>query len=193
MDAVRGTPGFFYIMHQCFIHIQQVRAFEEEFGFYQLQLQVHLSRCATISRSIHGRASADNSLAINPIEGPENTSDDQEPTIAEIVSAIQIRLRKAQQEAAKMEADVLASRFEASITTTLDLRTMRVRMTRFLNKQKVQAAKTIEGMKWAFYKKDKHDKFVTDISALIEHLERKVSRESLTLGDAIMYIARAHS
>ncbi|UKZ73244.1 hypothetical protein TrVFT333_000886 [Trichoderma virens FT-333] len=115
--------------------------------------------------------------------------------MAEIISAIQSRLRKAQQEAAKMEADFITTPLDVGVSTP-DLKTMRVRMTGFLDKRKVQAAKTIEGIKWAFYKKDKHEKFITEISALIKHLERKVNtiKESQRLDDTrIMYIARART
>ncbi|KAL6805988.1 hypothetical protein J3E68DRAFT_390016 [Trichoderma sp. SZMC 28012] len=134
-------------------------------------------------------------LAIRAIEGPKKASDNQEPTVAEILSAIQNKLRKAQQDAAEMEAVFLqigAPRPEAPD----GVETMRRRMTGYLNERKVQAAKTVEGIKWAFYKKDRHDKFIADISALIKHLERKVNtnKESLSLGNSpIIYIARAHS
>ncbi|KAK4076370.1 hypothetical protein Trihar35433_2930 [Trichoderma harzianum] len=195
MDAVGSTASIFHLAYQFFSRIQQARAFEEEFGLYQLQLQVHLSRCATVSKIIDDPNGAADMLAIRAIDGPKKASDNQEPTVAEILSAIQNRLRKAQQDAAEMEAVLLqigAPRPEAPDGDE----TMRLRITGYLNERKVQAAKTVEGIKWAFYKKDRHDKFIADISALIKHLERKVNtnKESLSLGNSpIIYIARAHS
>ncbi|KAK0760042.1 hypothetical protein N5P37_007121 [Trichoderma harzianum] len=195
MDAVGGTASIFHLTYQFFSRIQQARAFEEEFGLYQLQLKVHLSRCATVSSILYNMNGADDILAIHGTDDPAKASVNQEPTIAEILSAIQDRLRKAQQEAAEMEAIFL--RIGTPRPETADgVETMRLRMTGYFNERKVQAAKTVEGIKWAFYKKDKHDKFIADISALIKHLERKVNTNSdgLLLGNSpIIYIAQAHS
>ncbi|KAL6799107.1 hypothetical protein GGI42DRAFT_328805 [Trichoderma sp. SZMC 28013] len=195
MDAVGGTAGIFHLIYQFFSRIQQARSFEEEFGLYLLQLQVHLSRCATVSKTIHDPNGAADMLAISAIDGPKKAPDNQESTVAEILSAIQNRLRKAQQDATEMEAVFL--RIGTPRTEAADgVETMRFRITGCLNKRKVQAAKTVEGIKWAFYKKDKHDKFIADISALIKHLERKVNanKEGLSLSNSsIIYIARAHT
>lgn len=188
MDTIGNPTSIFQIMHQCFIYIQQARAFEEEFGFYQLQLKVHLSRCATISRSIYDTNSANNISAIHTIDGS---------TIAENLSAIQDQLRKAQQEAAEI-ADFLKFG-PPQLEAVDDPQPMRARMTEFLNKRKVQAAKTAEGIKWSFYEKAKKDKFIADISALIKSLEREVkvnidNMERLSLGGSrVIPIARAHS
>ncbi|KAL7932201.1 hypothetical protein V8C35DRAFT_328897 [Trichoderma chlorosporum] len=198
MDAVKGTAGILRLIHQCFIYIRQARAFEEEFGLYQLQLKVHLSRCATVSRIIYDTDGGDNNLAVNAIEGSRFAPEYQEPTITELLSSIQSRLYKAQQEAAKLEAGLV--RFDSpppEDATGLD--TLRIRMTGLMDEQKFRAARIIEGLKWACYKKKKNDKFITDISSLIKHLERKVSynqasRPLTVFGDTrIMYIARAHS
>lgn len=187
METVGNPASFFHILHQCFIYIQQARAFEEEFGLYQLQLEVHLSRCATVARSIYDTTDADDVLATHGIACLQRASEDQEARIAEILSAIQSRLHKAQQEAAKIEADLL--RF--CPPRGVNGKSMRIRMTGYLNERKVQAAKTIEGLKWALYKKNKHDKFIADISALIKHLERRINanNESLLLGSSpIIYV-----
>ncbi|KAL6700471.1 hypothetical protein J3F84DRAFT_358253 [Trichoderma pleuroticola] len=193
MDAVGGTASIFHLVYQFLSRIQQARTFEEDFGLYQLQLKVHLSRCATVSKIIHDPNGTGDVLAIRAIDGPKKAPDNQESTVAEILSAIQNRLRKAQQEAAEMEAILMkigTPRPEAAD----GVETMRFRMTGYLDERKVQAAKTIEGIKWAFYKKDKHDKFIADISALIKHLERNTNKDGLSLGNSpIIYIARAHS
>lgn len=187
MDIIGNPASIFHIMHQCFIHMQQARAFEEEFRFYQLQLKVHLSRCITVSRIIYDTNDADNISAIHTIDGP---------TIAENLSAIQDQLRKAQQEAAEM-ADFLKLG-PPQLEAVDNPQPMRARMTGFFSKRKVQAAKTVEGIKWSFYEKAKRDKFIADISALIKFLEREVkvnvNTDRLSLGNSrIISIARAHS
>ncbi|KAL7914676.1 hypothetical protein GGI35DRAFT_474410 [Trichoderma velutinum] len=195
MDAVGGTASSFHLIYQFFSRLQQARAFEEEFGFYQLQLKVHLSRCATVSRIIYDTNGADNILAIYAIGGPKRSLDHLEPVITDILSAIQDKLHKAQQEAAKIEAD-LQTFGPPQLESVDGPKTMGFRMTRYLNQRKAQAAKTVEGIKWAFYKRDQHDKFIADISALIKHLERRVNanKESLSFRDArLIYITRAHS
>ncbi|KAM6482032.1 hypothetical protein HDV62DRAFT_57964 [Trichoderma sp. SZMC 28011] len=169
MEAVGNPASLVHIIHQCFIYIQQARAFEDEFDFYQLQLKVHLSRCATVSESIFDTNGADDILAIHGIDDLRRASENQEATLVEILFDIQNRLRKAQHEAAKMEADLLKS---CPARDADGLKTTRARIAEYLNERKVQAAKTIEGIKWAFYKKSKHNKFIADISALIDHLER---------------------
>ncbi|QYS94319.1 HeLo domain-containing protein [Trichoderma simmonsii] len=191
--AVGGTASIFHLVCQFASRIQQARAFEEEFDFYQLQLKVHLSRCATVSSTLCAINDSRNILAIRGTDDSTKASEDQEPTIADILSAIQNRLRKAQQEAEKVEADLLKF---CPPRGADGLQSMRARMTGFIDKRKAQAAKTVEGIKWSFYKKDKYDKFIADISALIKHLERKVNinKEGLSLGNSpIIYIARAHS
>ncbi|KAL6805990.1 hypothetical protein J3E68DRAFT_390019 [Trichoderma sp. SZMC 28012] len=71
---------------------------------------------------------------------------------------------------------------------------MQLQATGDFNKRKAQVAKAIKGIKWALYKKDRYTKFITDISALIQCLERKVDRGTLTLSDSrIIHIARACS
>ncbi|KAK4065224.1 uncharacterized protein Triagg1_8663 [Trichoderma aggressivum f. europaeum] len=191
MDAVEGTIGSIRFLIQFLTIIQRARGFEDEFEFYQLQLKAHLSRCATVSRIIHDTNGTDEILVSNAIERSTHTSGHQEPTIAEIIPAIQDRLRKAQQEAAKIEAGYLTTN-----PPQQEAETIRVRMMGFLDKQRFQAAKRVEGIKWALYRKDKNDKFIANISALIKDIEREVNanRESLTLGKSrIIYIARAHS
>ncbi|PNP59492.1 hypothetical protein THARTR1_00982 [Trichoderma harzianum] len=195
MDTVGGTAGVFHLVYQFVSRIQQARAFEEDFGFYQLQLKVHLSRCATISKTIDDLNGAHHVVAMHGVDGPTKASEDEEPTLAEILSAIQNKLRKAQQDATEMEA--LFLKIGTPRPDTADgVATMRLQMTGYLNKRKVRAAKTVEGIKWAFYKKEMHDKFIADMSALIKHLEREVNtnKDGLSLGNSpIIYIARAHS
>ncbi|PKK54240.1 hypothetical protein CI102_588 [Trichoderma harzianum] len=165
MDAVRGTASIFHLLQQCLSHIKQVRRFETEFRIYELHLQMHLSRCATIARIIHDTNRVDDFLSMNATGDTISVSRDREPTAAEILSAIQDALRIAQREAAQIRADC----------------STQARMTGFVDKRKAQATKTIGVVKWAFYKRDDCNKFIEEISSIILHLEHQVDRERRTL------------
>ncbi|KAL7929797.1 hypothetical protein V8C35DRAFT_314346 [Trichoderma chlorosporum] len=172
MDAVRGIASVLHILHQCFSHIKQAREFKDEFAFYQLYLQMHLSRCAAVSRSItfHDLNCTGSFLPMNSIDSSSTASqkqESQEPTAAEILSSIQDALREAQREAAQIRAHCG--------TQALNIG--------FLGKGRVQAAKAIQRVKWTLYRRDSCNKFIEEISSLILHLERQVDRERLTLID----------
>ncbi|QYT06078.1 hypothetical protein H0G86_012945 [Trichoderma simmonsii] len=165
MDAVGGTASVLHLLQQCFRHIKQACRFQTEFRIYELHLQMHLSRCATISRIIHDTSRVDNFLYMNAIGDTNGISQDRELNVAEILSAIQDALRKAQREAAQIRADCST---QAGIKG-------------FGDKRKAQAAKTIEAVKWAFYKRDDCNKLLEEISSMILHLEHQVDRERRTL------------
>ncbi|KAL5088869.1 hypothetical protein Trisim1_006285 [Trichoderma cf. simile WF8] len=187
MNATGSALSILHLMHQCFIHTQQARAFEEEFGRYQLRLQAQLHHC---SRLIQDMERAENSLAMNAIDGPENTSEEKERSIVETLSDARDALRKAQREAAKIQAELATTALQlqdANSNTTLNLKTMQVRVTGFLDKRKAQAAKTIEAIKWGFYKRDICNKLITDIALLMNDLERQVASDT-----RILYIAQTH-
>ncbi|KAJ4864288.1 hypothetical protein T069G_00818 [Trichoderma breve] len=127
---------------------------------------------------------------MNAIDGPENTSEEKERSIVETLSDARDALRKAQREAAKIQAELATTALQlqdANSNTTLNLKTMQVRVTGFLDKRKAQAAKTIEAIKWGFYKRDICNKLITDIALLMNDLERQVTSDT-----RILYIAQTH-
>ncbi|KAL6805987.1 hypothetical protein J3E68DRAFT_390015 [Trichoderma sp. SZMC 28012] len=171
MEAV-GTATILRFIHQCFSHIKQARGFEDGFEIYQLQIETLLSHCASVSRII------------------QDTN--HEPTTVETLSAIQQTLRKAKRDAAKIQADCFATNnlpLQDLATDDLQNAPVRLRMTAFLDKRKIQATKTIEGVKWALYKREIRGRFIEDIFILILQLERQIYSESLAIEDAgLMYL-----
>ncbi|UKZ73245.1 hypothetical protein TrVFT333_000887 [Trichoderma virens FT-333] len=167
MDATDGTVSIIRLSLQIFVLIQHARGFEDEFERYQLYLQVQLANCSSL---IHEMAGAGDSSATYTI-----------------LCGIRDVLRKAQQEAAKVKADFTRTGLPLlepnTSTTTLNLKILQVRMAGFLGKRKVQAVKAIEGLKWIVYKRAMRDKFIQDISVLMQDLERQVGREGLALRD----------
>ncbi|PNP59489.1 hypothetical protein THARTR1_00979 [Trichoderma harzianum] len=187
MNATGSTLSILHLMHQCFIHTQQARAFEQEFARYQLRLQAQLYHC---SRLIQDMDRTKNSWAMNSIDDPENSSEGKERSIVEVLSDARDALRKAQREAAKVQAELATTALQlqdANSYTTINLKTMQVRVTGFLDKRKVQAAKTIEAMKWVFYKRDICNKLIADIALLMNDLERQLVSDT-----RIVYIAQTH-
>ncbi|KAJ4856479.1 hypothetical protein T069G_09847 [Trichoderma breve] len=165
MDAAGATASILHLLQQSFRRFKQARRFESEFRVYEIGLNMHLSRCATISRIIHDTNRIDNFLSMNTTGHTNSVSQDREPTAAEILSAVQDALRIAQREAAQIRADCST---QAPITG-------------FVDKRKAQATKTIGVAKWAFYKRDDCNKFMEEISSIILHLEHQVDRERRTL------------
>ncbi|KAL6834637.1 hypothetical protein V8C40DRAFT_232377 [Trichoderma camerunense] len=169
MEAV-GTATILRFIHQCFSHIKQARGFEDGFEIYQLQLETLLSHCASVSRIIHDT--------------------NHEPTTVETLSAIQQTLRKAKRDAAKIQAHCFATNhLPLQDLTADDHAPVRPWMTAFLDKRKIQAAKTIEGVKWALYKREMRSRFIEEIFILILQLERQIYSESLAIEDSgLMYL-----
>lgn len=165
MDAVGGTASILHLLHQCVSHVKQARRFDSEFSIYELDLRMHLSRCATISRIIHDTNRIDNFLSTDGIDDTNRISQHWESTTVEILSDVQDALCQAQREAAQVRAKCSAQ------APTMG----------FVDKRKAQAAKTIEAAKWAFYKRDDCNKFLEKISPMILHLEHQVDRERRTL------------
>ncbi|PKK43422.1 hypothetical protein CI102_11311 [Trichoderma harzianum] len=190
MDAaVGGTVAIFRFIHQCFSYIKQARGFEDGFEIYQLQLETLLSHCASISRTIHDTSESGNPIA-DTIDPSDNRSEDQDPTTTETLSAIQHALRKAKRDAAKIQADYFATNnLPLQDLTTDDHIPVRPRMTAFLDKRKTQAARTIEGVKWALYKREIRGRFIEEIFIMILQLERQIYSKSPATEDAgLMYL-----
>ncbi|KKP00988.1 hypothetical protein THAR02_06891 [Trichoderma harzianum] len=187
MEAV-GTATILRFIHQCFSHIKQARGFEDGFEIYQLQLETLLSHCASVSRIIHDTSELGNLIA-DTIDPSDNRSEDHEPTV-ETLSAIQQTLRKAKRDAAKIQAHCFATnQLPLQDLTADDHAPARPWMTAFLDRRKIQAVKTIEGVKWALYKKEMRSRFIEEIFLLILQLERQIYSESLAIEDAgLMYL-----
>ncbi|ETS01335.1 hypothetical protein M419DRAFT_130958 [Trichoderma reesei RUT C-30] len=177
MDAVGGAVSTVYLVRQFLSHVHRARWFQDEFGVYQLQLQVHLSRCARMISETNG---TDDAFLDSSMYHAATISHHHDTTMLETLSSIQETLRRAQREAAQIRADlmILAASGDLEHCSTNDprnLKTMRLRTTNFLDKRKTRAARNIEALKWAFYKKKNCDKFISEISAMLLHLERQVN------------------
>lgn len=172
MDAANNAVGIFYFVYHCFSHIQLARQFESELNRWQIKLdliQIELDLIQIAPELIQKRpnrwsktSNSDTSpLAVREVtSGLRIISADRERTTAEIICAIQETLYIARCEAAKIKVDLS------------DPKKMQPRITEFLNKRRVQTAKAVGGMKWAFYKRDQFKRCIADINALVADLQR---------------------
>jgi hypothetical protein len=179
MNAIGNTAGILHIIFYCLVHTQLSREFADEFERHQLRLdilQIRLSCQVKTLGTIDNVKSSSSSLTIN-----ENTSNPQERTVAVILAAVQAALHKAQRDAARMRVH-LSLPMGTSTSTAQPLPLdgyasfgqpkKRPQTLDFLDKGRVQTAKAIGAMKWAFYKRDRFDRVIADISALVDDLER---------------------
>ncbi|KAL7932202.1 hypothetical protein V8C35DRAFT_307675 [Trichoderma chlorosporum] len=160
MDAVDGTVSVLRFLLELFIISQQARGFEDEFRRYQLHVQMQLANCSSL---VHKMDSPRGSLA----------------TYAWILGAVQDALLKAQREAAKINDVCTRAKLPlvgpGTCITKFDLNKMR--LTTYLDNRKNRAAKKVEAIKWALYRRAICDKFVRDIHVLLQDIERQVGRE----------------
>lgn len=169
MDAVNNTASTLHFILHCLIHAQLAKEFEDEFERYQLRLdllQMRLSRWAEASGILSNKDSA--------ADDARTISENQERTAAEILCAIQQTLRKARRDATKMRADLTADdgqRLDPEACASSSSKNPQIRIVGFFDKRRVQVTKMVGGLKWAFYKRDHFDRFITDLSALVSDLE----------------------
>jgi hypothetical protein len=171
MEAVGNTANISHAIFQFLLHAQRAREFEDEFERHQLRLnilQVRLSRQIEALRNIDIMKSGSTCLAIQVSETlstPFEIAEKEERSLAEILAAVQHTLSKAQRDAAKIRSDLI-------VGPPLDEQSARLRGLAFLDKRRLQTAKAIGRMQWAIYKRDRFDRSIADIAALVADLEK---------------------
>ncbi|KAH8130997.1 hypothetical protein ACSS6W_006666 [Trichoderma asperelloides] len=193
MEAVGNTANIPHVLFHFLVHAQRAREFEDEFERQQLRLdilQVRLSRqiealrtLGNAARGSNGATIQDNETLLNPLEIAER----EERSLAEILAAVQQTLFKAQRDATKMRTDFAASTAASSGGAAdagsggggppLGEQPARLRALAFLDKRRLQTAKAIGIMQWVIYKRDRFDRSITDIAALVADLERLASNQ----------------
>ncbi|CAD6446904.1 2446437b-6329-45ae-acbe-11b282087930-CDS [Sclerotinia trifoliorum] len=166
-DNVNTAIGLFQFAIDTLGYIQLAREFKDDFETHQLKLdiiQLRLSRWGEIAN-----ITQIDSLSKSSNENPSNLT-----SIMRILEEIHDRLCKARREAEKVQKKLdgsSASTLDPETCIPQDLAKTRARFKIFLNKRKAQMSKAHEGLKWVFYKKEHFDKFVANISELIDGLE----------------------
>ncbi|KAL7797708.1 prion-inhibition and propagation domain-containing protein [Trichoderma afarasin] len=174
MDPVGNTIGLLRFVLNSFSQIQLAREFESEFERYQLKLdliQLRLSRWGEIVKLNNNNniASKDVATPVNRGEGLENPAGD--PTTG-ILLEIRDTVAKAQRDARKIKNGTSSDQLlDADECLPADLRGLHTRFKGLLSKRTSQTIKVVDGLKWAFYKRDHFDRFIADISSLTDNLE----------------------
>ncbi|KAE8151677.1 prion-inhibition and propagation-domain-containing protein [Aspergillus avenaceus] len=178
MDGVNTAIGLFQFAIDTLARIQLARDFQDDFEIYQMKLEViriRLSRwgeiadITTIDRTNNGSKTSTGT-------GEGQTLD--LGLIKSLLEGIYDRLHTAQREAGKIQRSLKPDGGEQPLDPETDLpddlKKIRNRFITFLAKRKVQASKFFKSIKWVFYKKEHFDRFVRDISELIEGLEQAI-------------------
>ncbi|KAL7901863.1 prion-inhibition and propagation domain-containing protein [Trichoderma sp. SZMC 28014] len=192
MDATSNAITIFQFILDSFSLIQLAREFEDEFERYQLKLdiiQLRISRWGQVSGFIHGND--DNSAVPDSVDSgaskppPKNdTGSVEDPTqnlAKETLIAIRDTVVKAKRDAKRMKTGLTPSTSQLLEPESLmppDLKGMRNRIMRIIDKRRVQKNKVVDGMKWAFYKRDHFNTFIADVTSLTDELEKFASAES---------------
>ncbi|KAK8255147.1 prion-inhibition and propagation-domain-containing protein [Phyllosticta capitalensis] len=165
MADVSTAISVFNFALDCFGRIQLARQFEKQFGAYQLKLdivQIRLSRWGEVA----GIAQIDEKAEANGEKSPEASA-------KQVLEEIEDMLYSAQREAQEMEEKECKGEvpLDPNSHVPRDLQKIRGVFKKFLEKRKQQAVKAVESLKWAFYKKEHFETFITDINGLIKTLE----------------------
>ncbi|KAI1377245.1 prion-inhibition and propagation-domain-containing protein [Hypoxylon crocopeplum] len=182
MDVASTAITLLRFAINCFDNIQLAREFEDEFATYQLKLdilQLRLSRWGEVARV----TTNSNSQTTEKDASGGKDGDGAEPSknVEDILGAIQDTLTKAQRDAKKTKSKLSLGgdrALDPELCMPNDLKKIRARLRECLRRRRVQVAKTVDSLKWVFYKRDHFQKFVTDMSALIQELENLLSEDA---------------
>ncbi|PON26143.1 hypothetical protein TGAM01_v205087 [Trichoderma gamsii] len=171
MEAVGNTANISHAIFQFLLHAQKAREFKDEFERHQLRLnilQVRLSRQIKALRHIDNVQSGSSCLTVQVNEKSSTSleiAEKEQGSLAEILAAVQRTLSKAQRDATKMRTNLVGG------PPLLDEQPGQLRGLAFLDKRRLQTAKAIGRVQWAIYKRDRFDRSIADIAALVADLE----------------------
>lgn len=184
MDAPSNAYAVFHFILDSFSLIQLAREFENEFERYQLKLdviQLRISRWGQISGLVHDDdsiepRSVDSGVSKLPATGNTSSVENATQDLAkETLIAIRDTVVKARRDATRMKTGLtpnISQPLEPDTLMPPDLKGMRNRMMRILDKRRVQKNKVVNGIKWAFYKREHFNTFIADVSSLTAELEK---------------------
>lgn len=174
MEFASGTVELFNLALDFFERIQLARDFQKDFAINQIKLdiiQLRLSRWGEVT-------------AINrQSQNAQTTSvcSDLDRHAAIVLGYIRDAYEKAQEEAESMRPESNAIE-EAPLDPETHindrLKRLRTKLRHCLRKSTSDAAQLGQRIKWAFYKKSHFERFVQDISALLDALEQLLPEDA---------------
>ena len=171
MESVGTALSLYQFGIETLGRIQLARDFQDDFDSCQLKLdiiQLRLSRWGEIAN-----ITTIDSILKNGSGTPQVAYD--VASMLEILEGISDRLVKTERQASAVRKKIDAAGAQAldpESCLPMNLKKVRTRFTQFLRKRKAQTTKVIECLKWVFYKKEHFDKFIADMSELVDGLER---------------------
>ncbi|KAF4536187.1 Small s protein [Lasiodiplodia theobromae] len=167
MEWVSSTVNLFYLALDCLEHIQIAREFNHDFAKHQIKLdiiQIRLSRLGEVTE-LEGK--------IKNGQNNNNPTSPLERAVKKVLEDIRDLLDSFQEEHQKIKPEGIAPEAVHSADEMND-RHKRIResLRHWVMKRKSQAIQTGHRIQWVFYKKTTFDKFVTDISDLLDKLEK---------------------
>ncbi|KAM0453233.1 hypothetical protein ACHAPV_009027 [Trichoderma viride] len=174
MDATSSVISLLGIAVNGFNQIQLAREFEKDFALYQLKLdvlQLRLSRWGQVAGVTHDGNGMQSSVST---ENTAITGQEDNSAVIDILETIADILERAQDEAQRDNPAL-----DANAKQILDpeshvprgMKRIRQKLQDCLRRRGFQATKAVNSVKWAFYKKEKFEGFMTSISALLTSLE----------------------
>lgn len=193
MDIANNSVALLSLVFEGLQNIQLARRFEHDFAVYRIRLdviQMRLSRWGEAAALINSNGSPQ--LKLTDDSNGIKRSADEEKQIYSILESIDDTIVKAQRNAKGIK-DKITSRNTAVVDMApgdgqvlhpdtcmpRDLKKIRTKLYEILQRRKMQAVKTIDSAKWAFYKQEQCDKFIQDMSSLIDDLEKLTPEEKL--------------
>ncbi|KAL6700443.1 prion-inhibition and propagation domain-containing protein [Trichoderma pleuroticola] len=174
MDSASNAIGILQFVLSCFSQIQLAREFENEFEVYQLKLdliQLRLSRWGEVAK-LNNYSTVTREGQPTSNDGYETPGSPAGDPVITVLLEIRATVTKAQRDAKKNKNNTAVDQpLDADACIPADLRGVHNRLKGFLSRRTSQTTKVVDSLKWAFYKRDHFDRFITDIASLTDTLE----------------------
>ncbi|EOD44522.1 putative small s protein [Neofusicoccum parvum UCRNP2] len=182
-DVLSATTTALDLALTCFERVQIARSFDQDLNSHRIKLdiiQVRLSRWGE-AVGLYGSSNSSNSTALAKAgDGTEQAgpllTEAEYKTAQGLLEAIEHQFDFAQQETASMLQQQPQRQDDGGvIDPARDLsslaRTVRDKLRATLRRRCEEVVKVAHSVQWAFYKKEKFDEFVTELSDTIGKLE----------------------
>ncbi|KAI0892352.1 prion-inhibition and propagation-domain-containing protein [Annulohypoxylon nitens] len=172
MDATSSALSLLRFAIDVLGSIQFARQFEEEFERHQLKLDVLRLRISRWCELVKNGNQAQ-------IIGQQNGFKlDQ---VVKILEDINIRLHTTNRDAVNIRKKIQNPKdtqvLDPKRYLPLDLQELRSRFIRIVDKREAQISRSLEAIKWVFYKRENFEKFVQDISQLLDNLDKLIPED----------------
>ncbi|KAI1387227.1 prion-inhibition and propagation-domain-containing protein [Hypoxylon trugodes] len=184
MDATNTAISLFQFALSTFGRIQLAREFREDFEAHQLKLDIIQLRLSRWGEVVDITTLDTRCPSANELESAGREPKYDLASIKQTLSDVRDLCNKACRQASRIGKGLDAKTQEITPESCVpsDLEKLRFWLKECLRKRRAQASRTVQGVKWAFYKKENFENFIANLTALIDALEKimpEVDREKL--------------